>query len=96
MAAILDAENINTFYGRSHILFDVSLSVQEGETVCLMGRNGAGKTTTFRTRPAIPMQNRLSDFQGEKLHALPILPNGALGAWLCARRPENPGAVDRA
>lgn len=49
MATILDAAGLNTFYGRSHVLFDVSLGVQEGETVCLMGRNGAGKTTTFRT-----------------------------------------------
>jgi len=49
MEPILDARGINTFYGRSHILFDVSLSVGDGQTVCLMGRNGAGKTTTFRT-----------------------------------------------
>lgn len=49
MKPILEASGLNTFYGRSHILFDVSLSVAEAETVCLMGRNGAGKTTTFRT-----------------------------------------------
>ena len=49
MSAILEAVNINTYYGRSHILFDVNLVVEPGETVCLMGRNGAGKTTTFRT-----------------------------------------------
>ena len=40
----LTVENINTFYGLSHILFDVSLSVQKGEVVVLLGRNGAGKT----------------------------------------------------
>ncbi len=49
MSHILEAEGLNTFYGRSHILFDVGLSVAPGETVCLMGRNGAGKTTTFRS-----------------------------------------------
>jgi branched-chain amino acid transport system ATP-binding protein len=49
MSAILEAIDLNTFYGRSHILFDVSFSVAPGETVCLMGRNGAGKTTTFRS-----------------------------------------------
>ncbi len=49
MKNILEAEKLNTYYGRSHILFDVSLDVQPGETVCLMGRNGVGKTTTFRS-----------------------------------------------
>lgn len=49
MTAILEAIDINTFYDRSHILFDIGLSVTPGETVCLMGRNGAGKTTTFRS-----------------------------------------------
>jgi len=49
MNAILEAVNLNTYYGRSHILFDVNLVVESGETVCLMGRNGAGKTTTFRS-----------------------------------------------
>lgn len=49
MSPILEAVNLNTYYGRSHILFDVSLSIDPGETVCLMGRNGAGKTTTFRS-----------------------------------------------
>lgn len=45
----LEIENIHTFYGTSHILFDVSLEVNEGESVCLLGRNGAGKTTTLKT-----------------------------------------------
>lgn len=49
MSYILEASGLNTFYGRSHILFDVALAVSPGETVCLMGRNGAGKTTTFRS-----------------------------------------------
>ena len=43
----LTVENINTFYGLSHILFDVSLHVDQGEVVVLLGRNGAGKTTTM-------------------------------------------------
>jgi len=40
-------ENINAYYGMSHILFDVSLNVDRGEVVVLLGRNGAGKTTTM-------------------------------------------------
>lgn len=43
----LAVESINTYYGLSHILFDVSLHVSQGEVVVLLGRNGAGKTTTM-------------------------------------------------
>jgi branched-chain amino acid transport system ATP-binding protein len=46
---ILEVKDINTFYGTSHILFDVSMSVDRGEMVCLLGRNGAGKTTAMRS-----------------------------------------------
>jgi len=49
MADILVLERINSYYGKSHILFDVNLKAREGETLCLMGRNGAGKTTTFKS-----------------------------------------------
>jgi branched-chain amino acid transport system ATP-binding protein len=45
----LELTGIHTYYGTSHILFDVSLEVGEGESVCLLGRNGAGKTTTLKT-----------------------------------------------
>jgi len=46
---LLQVQDIHTYYGLSHILFDVSLEVERGECVCLVGRNGAGKTTTFRS-----------------------------------------------
>jgi branched-chain amino acid transport system ATP-binding protein len=46
---MLEVKGIHTYYGLSHILFDVSLKVKAGQVVCLLGRNGAGKTTTFRS-----------------------------------------------
>lgn len=46
---ILEVDHIDTFYGQSHILQGVSLSVKEGEVVSLLGRNGVGKTTTLRS-----------------------------------------------
>ena len=45
----LTAYDLNTYYGKSHILHGVSLEVRSGEIVTLLGRNGAGKTTTLRS-----------------------------------------------
>ncbi len=47
--AALVAEGLHTFYGKSHILHGVGLTVAEGRITALLGRNGAGKTTTLRT-----------------------------------------------
>jgi len=45
----LSVEDLNSYYGPAHILFDLALQVGEGEVVALLGRNGAGKSTTFRS-----------------------------------------------
>lgn len=45
----LEVRDIDTFYGSSHILHNISLDVTEGQIVCLLGRNGAGKSTTIRS-----------------------------------------------
>jgi branched-chain amino acid transport system ATP-binding protein len=45
----LEVQGLNTFYGKSHILRDVALTVTEGSITTLLGRNGAGKTTTLRS-----------------------------------------------
>jgi branched-chain amino acid transport system ATP-binding protein len=69
---ILEVEGINTYYETSHILFDVSLSVNRGEIVCLLGRNGAGKTTTMRSIMGLtPPKNGNVRFNGEELRGRP-------------------------
>jgi branched-chain amino acid transport system ATP-binding protein len=69
--AFLDLNSINTFYGRSHILFDVSLAVEKGEVVSLLGRNGAGKSTTFRSIIGLtPPQTGDVVFKGERISGL--------------------------
>jgi branched-chain amino acid transport system ATP-binding protein len=47
--SLLEVERINSYYGDSHILFDVSMRVQANEVVALLGRNGAGKSTTLKS-----------------------------------------------
>jgi branched-chain amino acid transport system ATP-binding protein len=46
---LLSVEDIRTAYGMSQVLFGISLQVEQGECVCLLGRNGVGKTTTMRS-----------------------------------------------
>ena len=47
--SLLEAEGLNSYYGDSHILFDVGMRVEKNEVVALLGRNGAGKSTTLKT-----------------------------------------------
>ncbi|GAB4233476.1 MAG: urea ABC transporter ATP-binding subunit UrtE [Stanieria sp.] len=46
---MLQVKNLNVYYGESHILRDVDLSIPSGQMVCLIGRNGVGKTTLLKT-----------------------------------------------
>ncbi|EAU75248.1 urea ABC transporter ATP-binding subunit UrtE [Synechococcus sp. RS9916] len=49
MTTLLEIRGLNTYYGESHILRDVDLTVKAGEMVCLIGRNGVGKTTLLKS-----------------------------------------------
>ena len=49
MTTLLEIRGLNTYYGESHILRNVDLTVQTGEMVCLIGRNGVGKTTLLKS-----------------------------------------------
>ena len=66
MKTLLSVESIHAHYGKSHVLQGVSLQVQEGELVTLLGRNGAGKTTTLKTIAGVmqPTQGQVR-FAGE-------------------------------
>ncbi len=48
-AALLEVENLNAHYGKSHILHGVSMTIKAGEIVSLLGRNGVGRSTTLKT-----------------------------------------------
>ena len=68
---LLTVSEINTYYGKSHILHNVSLTVNRGEVVCLLGRNGAGKTTTLNSIMGItPPRNGKITFRGENISGL--------------------------
>jgi len=66
--SLLEVENLHTYYGNIHALKGVSLSVEEGEIVTLIGANGAGKTTTLRTISGLikPREGKVT-FDGEDL-----------------------------
>ncbi|RLA97922.1 MAG: ABC transporter ATP-binding protein, partial [Deltaproteobacteria bacterium] len=68
---MLEVNGIHTYYGLSHILFGVSLKVERGEVLCLLGRNGAGKTTTMKSIAGLvpPREGRII-FKGEEITGL--------------------------
>jgi branched-chain amino acid transport system ATP-binding protein len=77
---VLVAEDLHTFYGKSHILHGVGLEVHEGEIVTLLGRNGAGKTTTLRSLVGLtPPRNGMVQIFGHTTTAWPPYRIAALG-----------------
>ncbi|ELZ40289.1 ABC transporter [Halorubrum californiense DSM 19288] len=68
---ILTVDDIDTYYGNSHVLHGVSLEIDEGEVVSLLGRNGAGKTTTMRSIVgASPPRSGSITYRGEEITGL--------------------------
>ncbi|MBB2750004.1 UNVERIFIED_ORG: branched-chain amino acid transport system ATP-binding protein [Rhizobium aethiopicum] len=73
MAALLEVQGLNAWYGESHILHGVDMRVGEGETITILGRNGVGKTTTLRTITGIvrARKGRIS-FAGSDMMQVPL------------------------
>lgn len=71
-ANVLEVRDLNVYYGESHILRNVDLSVGSGQMVCLIGRNGVGKTTLLKTVVGLLHQRSGSvELAGEEVSALP-------------------------
>ena len=68
---MLEVQNVNSAYGRAHILYDLSLSANRGEVVVLLGRNGAGKSTTLKTLIGLvrPLSGEIR-FDGRRIERL--------------------------
>ncbi len=73
MAALLEIQGLNAWYGESHILHGIDMTVGEGETITILGRNGVGKTTTLRTITGIvrARKGRIS-FAGTDMMQVPL------------------------
>ncbi|MDB5651622.1 MAG: transporter ATP-binding protein [Hyphomicrobiales bacterium] len=77
---MLRVQNLNAWYGASHVLQDICLDVEQGEIVCLIGRNGAGKTTTLKSiMGLIERTSGNVTFQGKELLGHPAHERFALG-----------------
>jgi branched-chain amino acid transport system ATP-binding protein len=81
--SMIEVERINSYYDDSHVLFDVSLQVREGEVVALLGRNGAGKSTTLKTLAGVlhPRSGTIL-FGGVSIEQLPSHRIASLGLQL--------------
>ena len=70
--SLLEVKNLNTLYGRSHILHDLSFRLDKGQSMSLMGRNGMGKTTTLKSILGIvPPRSGHVYFDGQDISNLP-------------------------
>ena len=80
--ALLELRDVHTYYGNIHALKGISVTVDEGEIVTLIGANGAGKSTTLKTISGLlrPRQGEII-FEGERIDGIP--PHGIVAKGIC-------------
>ena len=84
MTLALEISRLQAWYGESHILHDVNLSVAQGEVVTLLGRNGAGRTTTLRAMMGLTGRREGSiKINGQETIAMPTHRIAHLGVGYC-------------
>ena len=77
---LIQAQNLNTYYGASHILRGVNFSVGQGETIGLMGRNGMGKSTLLKSIMGIvPPRTGTVDIKGQRMNGRPTFEVAQMG-----------------
>ena len=70
---VLELADVDAYYGNSHVLFDLSMAIEENEVITLLGRNGAGKTTTLRAiTGTVPRREGHISFRGEDIAGLSV------------------------
>ena len=78
---MLEIKNLNAYYGKSHILQGINLSVNEGEIVSLLGRNGVGRSTVIKSIMGMVKTDGSIKFEGKQILNLPIheISNAGIG-----------------
>ena len=77
---MLKIDAINQFYGQSHTLWDLSLELQQGECLCLMGRNGVGKTTLLNVLMGqLPIKSGQIEFDGQDISKFSVERRAEIG-----------------
>ena len=95
MSALLEVEGLNSYYGDSHILFDVAMRVERNEVVALLGRNGAGKSTTLKSLMGVVRPRSGSVvLDGEHIEGLPPHAIAARGIQLVPEERRIFGSLD--
>lgn len=86
MSAALEIHDLNAWYGESHVLHGINLTVHPGEVVCLLGRNGAGRTTTLRAILGLVGQRTGSiQVNGQEVIGMPTYRVAKLGIGYCLK-----------